>query len=56
MHSIGFRLLQLKNISVRSTLLILGAAVPWILSVQAVTSAIYHAPGWLPNAQSLIGH
>jgi hypothetical protein len=32
------------------------AAVPWILSVQAATSAIYHAPGWLPIARSLIGH
>ena len=31
-------------------------AVPWILSVQAVTSAIYHAPGWLPIARGLIGH
>ena len=32
------------------------AAVPWILSVQAVTSWIYHAPGWLPIARGLIGH
>jgi len=27
------------------------AAVPWILSVQALTSWIYHAPGWLPIAR-----
>jgi hypothetical protein len=32
------------------------AAVPWILSVQAMTSWIYHAPGWLPIARGLIGH
>lgn len=32
------------------------AAVPWILSVQAVTSWIYHAPAWVPVARRLIGH
>jgi hypothetical protein len=31
-------------------------AVPWILAVQAVTSAIYHWSGWMPVAQRMIGH
>ena len=31
-------------------------AVPWILAVQAITSAIYHWSGWLPLAQRMIGH
>lgn len=31
------------------------AAVPWILSVQAVTSWIYHSPAWLPIARSPVG-
>jgi hypothetical protein len=31
-------------------------AVPWILAVEAITSAIYHWPGWLPLAQRLIGY
>lgn len=31
-------------------------AVPWILAVQAITSAIYHWSGWMPLAQRMIGH
>jgi hypothetical protein len=31
-------------------------ALPWILAVQAVTSAIYHWSGWLPLAQRMIGY
>lgn len=31
-------------------------AAPWILAVQAITSAIYHWSGWLPLAQRMIGH
>lgn len=31
-------------------------AVPWILAVQAITSAIYHWSGWMALAQRMIGH
>ena len=31
-------------------------AVPWMLAVQAITSAIYHWAGWMPLAQRMIGH
>ncbi|MBA2587115.1 MAG: hypothetical protein H0U98_00650 [Alphaproteobacteria bacterium] len=31
-------------------------AAPWILAVQAITSAIYHWSGWMPLAQRMIGH
>jgi hypothetical protein len=31
-------------------------ALPWILAVEAVTSAIYHWSGWLPLAQRIIGY
>ena len=31
-------------------------ALPWILAVEAVTSAIYHWSGWLPLAQRMIGY
>lgn len=31
-------------------------AVPWLLAVQAFTSAIYHWTGWMPLAQWMIGH
>lgn len=31
-------------------------ALPWILAVEAVTSAIYHWSGWLPMAQRMIGY
>jgi hypothetical protein len=31
-------------------------ALPWILAVQAITSAIYHWPGWMPLAQRMIGY
>jgi hypothetical protein len=30
--------------------------VPWILAVQAITSAIYHWSGWLSMAQRMIGY
>lgn len=30
--------------------------VPWILAVQAFTSAIYHWSGWLSTAQRMIGY
>lgn len=30
--------------------------VPWILAVQAFTSAIYQWSGWMPLAQRMIGH
>jgi hypothetical protein len=31
-------------------------AAPWILAVQAITSAIYHWSGWMPLAERMIGH
>lgn len=31
-------------------------ALPWILAVEAVTSAIYHWSGWLPMARRMIGY
>jgi hypothetical protein len=31
-------------------------AVPWILAVQAFASAVYHWPGWVPLAISMIGY
>lgn len=31
-------------------------AIPWILAVQAITSAIYHWSGWMPLALRMIGH
>ena len=31
-------------------------AAPWILAVQAITSAIYHWSGWMPLALRMIGH
>ena len=31
-------------------------AAPWILAAQAITSAIYHWPGWMPLALRMIGH
>lgn len=31
-------------------------AVPWLLAVQAITSAIYHWSGWLSLAQKMIGY
>lgn len=31
-------------------------AIPWILVVQTLTSAIYHWPGWMPLAQRMIGY
>lgn len=31
-------------------------AVPWIVAVQAITSAIYHWSGWVPLALRMIGH
>jgi hypothetical protein len=31
-------------------------ALPWILAVQAITSAIYHWPGWVPLALRMIGY
>jgi hypothetical protein len=31
-------------------------ALPWMLAVQAITSAIYHWEGWMPLAIKLIGH
>jgi hypothetical protein len=30
--------------------------VPWILALQAITSAIYHWSGWVPLAQRMIGY
>ena len=31
-------------------------ALPWMLAVQAFTSAVYHWSGWMPLAIKLIGH
>lgn len=31
-------------------------AAPWILAIQAITSAIYHWSGWMPLAERMIGH
>ena len=31
-------------------------AIPWMLAIQAITSAIYHWSGWMPLAQRMIGH
>jgi hypothetical protein len=31
-------------------------ALPWMLAVQAFTSAVYHWPGWMGLAQRLIGY
>jgi len=31
-------------------------AVPWMLAMQAITSAIYHWSGWMPLAKWMIGH
>lgn len=31
-------------------------AMPWMLAVQAFTSAVYHWSGWMPLAIKLIGH
>lgn len=35
--------------------LVYWLALPWILAVQTITSAIYHWPGWMPLAERIVG-
>lgn len=35
--------------------LVYWLALPWILAVQLITSAIYHWPGWMPLAERIVG-
>jgi hypothetical protein len=31
-------------------------AIPWVIAVQSISSAVYHWAGWMPLARWMIGY